>query len=110
MLHITRRLAATCTIEDTAYLDTNLTMYCEICQLNLFCDIVQLQYASTITYDTHRRLHNIYLALSELKRFYKVNGKIIPLKADTLYQRFIELLPFLPPNSISWSFSLVTFL
>ena len=53
-------------------------------------------------------LHDIYLALSDLKLVSKVNGETISLTPDTLYQRFIELLPLLPFNATSWSFSLVT--
>ena len=68
----------------------------------------QLQYVGTATYETHRMLHEIYLALSELKLVSKLNGKFISLTPDILYQYFIETLPLLPLNVTSWSFSLVT--
>ena len=68
----------------------------------------QLQYVGTIPYDTHRMLHDIYLALSELKFVSKLNGKFISLTPDILYQRFTKFFLFLSPNATSWSFSLVT--
>ena len=67
-----------------------MTKYYDLCQLHLFCDIVKLQYVGTETYDTHHILHDIYLALSELKLLSKVNGEIMSLTPDTLYQLFIE--------------------
>jgi len=108
MIHLSKRAAVTCAIEDTEYLASKMTNYCDICQLHLFCDIVKLQYVGTETYDTHRMLHDIYLALSDLRLVSKVNGETISLTPDTLYQRFIEFSPLLPPNATSWSFSLVT--
>ena len=53
-------------------------------------------------------MHDIYLALSGLTLVSKVNGKIIFLVPDALYQRFIEFSPLLPPKATTWSFSLVT--
>ena len=84
-----------------------LTNYCDFCQWHLFCDIVRLQYDGTVTYNNHRVLHNIYLELSGLKLLSKVNGEIISLTLDILYQRYVEFLPLLLFNATSWSFSLV---
>ena len=52
-------------------------------------------------------LHDTYLDPSDLKLVSKVNVKTISHTPDTLYQRFIEFSPLLPPNATSWSFSLV---
>ena len=85
MLRISKRVAGTCSIEDTEYLASNMSNYCDLCQLHLFCDIVKLQYVGTETYDTHRMMHDIYLALSDLNLVSKVNGKSISLTPHTLY-------------------------
>ena len=53
-------------------------------------------------------MHDIYLALSELKLVYRSHGKLVALTPKTLYQQFIEFSPLLPPNTTAWSFSLVT--
>ena len=45
-------------------------------------------------------IHDIYLALSELKVVYKSHWKLVTLTSDTLYQQFIELSPLLPPNTV----------
>ena len=87
-----------------------LTKYCDLYLLHLFCNIVQLQYVGTKTYDTHRILHEICLALSGQQLVSKINGKTIFLTPDTLYQRFIEFSSLLIPNTTAWSFSLVTLL
>jgi len=108
MLRVSKRVVDTCAIEDTEYLATKLGNYCDTCQLHLFYDIVKLQFVGTTVYDTHRMMHNIYLALSSLKLESRVNGKTITLTPDSLYQRFIEFTPLLYPNATSWLFSLVT--
>ena len=108
MLRVSKRAAGACAIEDTEYMASKMTNHCDLCQLHLFFDIVKLQYVGTETYDTHRMLNDIYLALSDLNLVSKVNGKSISLTLDTLYQRFIEFSPLLPPNATSCSFSLVT--
>ena len=97
LLRTTRRSAGTYAIADTAYWGKKLTAYCDLRQLHLFCDIIQLQNIETTTYDTHSMLHDIYLALSGLKFVSKDNGKIILLIPHTLYQHFIELFFLLPP-------------
>ena len=52
MLRVSKRAANTYAIEDTKYLGNKQTEYCDLFQLQLFCDIVQLQYVGTNTYDT----------------------------------------------------------
>ena len=74
----------------------------------MFCEIGQLQYVGTATYDTYHMLHDIYIALSGLNIVSKINRNIISLTLDILYHRFIKFFPFLFPNATSWSFSLVT--
>ena len=108
MLRVTRRAAGSCATEEIEYLAKRINAYCDLCQLHLFCSIVKLQFVGTEDYDTHRMMHNIYLALSELKLLYKSQGKLVTLTPDTLYQQFIEFSPLLPPNATTWSFSLVT--
>ena len=85
--------------EDTKYLKTKLVTYCDMCQLHLLCNIVELQYVGTDTYDTHRMLHDIYLAFLGLKVVSKVNEKNISLTLDDLYKNVIEFLFILSPNA-----------
>ena len=108
ILRASKRKTGTCAIEDTEYLATKLTNYCDLYQLHLFCSIVKLQFIGTKTYDMHRMLHDIYLVLSGLKFVSKVDGNTISLIPNTLYQNFIKLTPLLPSNTTSWSLSLVS--
>ena len=79
-----------------------LTVSYDLCQLHLFCDIIQLQYVGTTTYDTHRMLYDVFLVLSGLKLVSKVKVKIVSLIPDIIYHRFIEFLLLLaPPPPIS---------
>ena len=84
MLRVTRRAAGSCATEETKYLATRLDKYCDLCQLHLFCSIIKLQFVGTENYDTHRMIHDIYLAISELKLVYKSHGKLVTLAPDTL--------------------------
>ena len=53
-------------------------------------------------------LADISLALSSLKMISTHKGKIVVLTPDDLYSRYIEFLPLLTSNAMTWSFSLVT--
>jgi len=94
---------------DTVYLATELHEFCNFCQLHIFCDSVQLQYVGTETYDSQKMLADICLALSSLKMISTHKGKLVFLTLDDLYSRYIEFLPLLASNTMTWSFSLVTF-
>ena len=89
----------TCAIEDTDYLASKIKKYDDLCQLLLFCDIIKLQYVGTETYDTHRMLHDIYLALSNLNLVSKVNGKLFPLHPILYINVLLNSHPFFPPTS-----------
>ena len=67
MRRVSKRAAGSCATEETDYLANKLNKYCDLCQLHLFCSIIELQFVGTKTYDTHRMMHDIYLALSGLK-------------------------------------------
>ena len=69
--------------------------------------VESLQYIGTDFYDNYRILPDIYLTLSGLKLVPKVNGKIISLTPNDLYNHFIEFLPLLSLDATAWSFSLV---
>ena len=90
MRRVSKRMTGTCEIEDTEYLESKVTNYCDLCQLHLFYDIVKLQYFGLETDDTHFMLHDIYLVLLELKFVFKIKRKTISIIPDTLYQRFIK--------------------
>ena len=53
-------------------------------------------------------LADISLASTSLKMISNHKGKVIVLTPDDLYSRYIELLPLLAPNAMTWSFPLVT--
>ena len=92
ILRISKQKTGTCAIEDTDYLTKQLTDYCNLCQLHLFCSIFQLQVIGTKTYNIHCILHVIYLYLSGIKLVSKVNGKTISLTPRLLLLLFLLLL------------------
>ena len=53
-------------------------------------------------------MSDISLALSTLKLEYRDKGNLIPLTPDDLYRRYIQYLPLLSFNAMTWSFSLIT--
>ena len=103
MLCLTERAVNWCTSEDTEYLRTKLTEFCDIYQLHPLWNIVPLQYLDIDSYTTYRILNDIYLALSGLKLVSKVNEKLVSVTTDTLYTHFIEFLPVFPPDATNWS-------
>jgi len=82
--------------------------FSDLCQLNNFCDPVQLHYIGTSTHDSQKILADISLALSSLKIISYHGGRNIPFTPDDLFSRYTKFLPLLSPNIITWSFSLVT--
>ena len=68
--------------------------------------------ATSICWNGHVRfteiLTNISLALTPLKAISNHKGKVVVLTQDDLYSCYIEFLPLLTPNAMTWSFSLVT--
>ena len=67
MLRIYKRGKKSCATEDTDYLAAKLRTFIQSCQLHIFCDVVQLQYVGTKSYDSHKMLADISLDLSSLK-------------------------------------------
>ena len=53
-------------------------------------------------------LVDISLVLSKLKMVYTVHGKIISLTPDDLFSNFTSFRPLISPNTMTWSFFLVT--
>ena len=47
-------------------------------------------------------LADISLALRSLKMISNHKGKVIFLTSDELYSRYIEFLPLLAPNAMTW--------
>ena len=77
MLCVTRRAAGSCVTEGTKYLTTRINTYCDLCQLHLLCSIVKLQFVGTKNYDTHRMMHDIYLALSSWNLYTSLMGNLL---------------------------------
>ena len=66
-----------------------------------FCNIVQLQYVGTETYDSNWMMSDISFALSTLKFEFELRRKNINLTSDCLYRRYIQHLPLLPSNTMA---------
>ena len=49
-----------------------------------------------------------FIALSSLKMISNHKEKLVVLTQDDLYSRYIEFLPLLAPNAMTWSFVFVT--
>ena len=65
MLLITARSSRA--IEESDTLRSKLDTICSLSQLHIFCNIVQLQYVGTDTYDSNHMMSDISKALSNLK-------------------------------------------
>ena len=108
ILRLSQRGKTSCATENTEYLAARFLIFLHSCQLNIFCDTVQLQYIGTKSYDSHKILTNITLALSFLKMVSHHKGRTASLIPDDLLNRFVEFLPLLSPSTVTWSFSLNT--
>ena len=97
MLHVSKWATGTCAIVDTKYLESKLAEYCNLCQLHLFCDIVQLQYVGTKPYDTHRMLHSIYLDLSGWNVCQRLTDGLFPLHPTPYTDVIMNACPLFPP-------------
>ena len=89
-----------------------------ILQLNCMNFVTSVSYnilrfrSTSICWNGHVRfteiLTDISLALTPLKAISNHKGKVVVLTQDDLYSCYIEFLPLLAPNAMTWSFSLVT--
>ena len=66
-------------IEEFDTLRSKLSTLCSHSQLHIFCNIVQLQYVGTDTYDSNQKISDISHALSTLKLGFQLRGKNITL-------------------------------
>ena len=96
MLRLSQRANNRCATENTEYSSDKLRVFCQLCQLHIFYDAVQLQYVGTASYDSHKMLVNTSLALSSLKIVSQLKGRTISLTPDDLFSRFFEVLPLFP--------------
>ena len=94
-------------IEDSENLCSKLLVLCSLSRLHIFCDIVQLQYVGTATYDSNQIMSNISFTLSYVKLEYCFKG-LITLTADDLYRFYIQYLPLLLSDDMTRTFSLVS--
>ena len=53
-------------------------------------------------------MSDISLTLSNLKLEYRFKGNLITLISDDLYRRYIQYLPLISSDAMTWYFSLVT--
>ena len=107
MLRISKRGKKNCATEDTKYLAARLRKFIQSCQLHIFCDVVQLQYIGTKSYDSNKMLVDIYFALSSFKMVLHHKRRTISLTPDDLFSHFAEFLSLRSPNAMTWSLSLV---
>ena len=108
MFRLSRRGNSCYTTEDTEHLSTKLLVFCYFCQLYIFCDVVHLQYVGMAFYDSHKMLADIFLALFSFKIVSQLRRRTISLTLDDLFSCFVRFLPLFSPNTLTWSFSLVT--
>ena len=85
------------TIEVSSTLRLKILNLCSLFQLHIFCDIIQLQYVGTTTYNSNQTMSNIALALSNLEIEFHFLIKLTP---NDLYRRYIQYLLFLHSNAI----------
>ena len=86
LLVITRSF---CAIEESDTLRSKLSTLCSRSQLHIFCNIVQLQYVGTKSFDSNQMMSDTSLALKNLKLKFQFKGKNISLVPDNLYRRYI---------------------
>ena len=67
-----------------------------------------LQYVGTYTYDSQKCLPVFLYCFISLKMISNHKEKLVVLTPDDLYSRYIEFLPLLAPNAMTWSFFLGT--
>ena len=95
-------------IEDSKTLRSKILDLCSLSHLHIFCDIIQLQYVGTATYDSKQMMLNISLSLQNLKLEFSFIANVITLTPDDLYQRYIQYLYLLLSDVMTWLFSIVT--
>ena len=95
-------------IKDSEIFRSKILDFCSLSYLHIICVIVQLQCVGTKTYDSNQMMSNIPLSLSNLKLEFLFKGNVISFTPDDLYRRYIQYLPLLPSDAMTWSFSLVT--
>ena len=95
-------------IEYSEILRSKILDLCSLSHLHIFCDIVQLQYVGTATYNSNQMMSDILLSLSNLKLAFRFKGNLITLTPDDLYRRYIQYFSLLPSDAMTWSLSLVT--
>ena len=77
-----------------------------ICTFLWHCLVTQ--YVGISTYDWNDTMSDISVSLLNLKLEFRFKGNIISLTPDGLYRRYIQYLPLLLSNTMTWFFRLVT--
>ena len=63
-----------CVTENIEYLSVKLFAFYRLYQFYIFYDAVQLQYVGTKSYESHKILADIFIALTSLKWFHNIEG------------------------------------
>ena len=95
-------------MDKVEYLVSKVIAFCNLCQLYIFCDSVQLKYVGTAIYDSQKVLVDIPIALFSLKVVSNYKGRTIYFTPDDLFSRFTKFLSLLTLNAMTWLFSIVT--
>ena len=84
-------------IEESDTLRSNLDTICSLSQLHIFCNIVQLQYVGTDTYDSNQMMADIAKALSNLKFEFQLRGETINLTPTIFFAGIFNTYPCFQP-------------
>ena len=95
-------------IEDFKTLRSKIIDLCSLSHLHIFRAIVHLQYVGTEPYDSNQMMSDIPLSLSNLKLEFGYKSNVISLTPGHLYRCYIQYLPLLPSDAMTWFLSLVT--
>ena len=95
MLLITARSSRA--IEESDTLRSKIYILCSHFQLHIFCNIVQLQYVGTDTYDYNQMMSDIAHTLSTLKLEFQLRGKNITLTPTIFIVVIFNTYPFFHP-------------
>ena len=91
MLCLSQQRNNRCTTEDTYYLSAKLLDFLPPMSVaHLFWNAVQLQYIGAKSYEFHKILADISLALSSLKIISQLRKRAVSLTPDDLFSRFVE--------------------
>ena len=101
MISLSSRVNKQSAMKNTDYIASKILSLRNLYRLNFLGPSAQLKYSKIKTYDSRKKLANIFLALFSLKIIYFYQGRTISLTSNDFLSRFTESLPLLPYNAIT---------